>query len=173
MKKLDYARREKVRLCVIHQALHQAGLTRFGADGFFAHDDVMDDAGFHGISKDSIRWDYLREWWQEVVGFELVPLSKEWFMSVRARKAKGIPPPEIAPQKYVAIGNGKATVGYASVALCEGKLAICKFQQKVAVATGTQNAVEKYQKMLTTHDLLPPPPGNNGILPVIEAPDAV
>jgi len=169
MNKRDYARREKIRLCAIHRALHQAGITRLGADGFFALDEVMEDAAFHGISTNSIRWDYLREWWQEDVGCELVPLAKEWFLSVKARKAKGIPPPEIAPQKYVAIGNGKATVGFANVTLCEGKLAIRKFQQKVAVANGAQNAVDKYQKMLTTHALLPPT-GGNGILP---APDAV
>jgi hypothetical protein len=153
---MKYAKREEIRKCAVHQAIYKACAERLQSSGYFSFDDVMDDAGFHGIEQGAVRFDYIRDWLQEDAGCELVPLSREWFMSKRARTANGIPPPEIAPERYIA-GGRKRTCGFANVTHCNGRLAIHRLEWKRAVAAGTARAANQYAGQLIDRNLITAP----------------
>jgi len=98
--------KSKARGCRVHQELMDEALKQLQARNAFCFEDVLELHNY-GAVKDSIRWDYIREFIEEDTGQTLVPLAATYFR--RHSMAQ-----EVAnPGKFVSgAGGNKEAAGY-------------------------------------------------------------
>jgi len=147
-----FLRKVTARACPIHMAVMDRVQDVLLENGYFSKDEVLEQLRFMAVS-DSIRWDYIREFIQDELGIELVPIVSRFFKAyvrdASGNRIKTSVERRISPEKYLAQGNGKKTAGYCSVELDGGTLAIRRLGQKKSMANGVGKAYQNFANELT------------------------
>ena len=138
---VKYLRREVARSCPIHSVVLDKCSDALADFGVFEKKDIIDGLNFSAI-EGAIRWDYISEFLAEDQGIELVPLAQRYF--TRHPKAERA----VAPEKFIAMGHGKKTMGYACVELEGGVFAVKRLQTKKALSNGVGKAVSAFGEAL-------------------------
>lgn len=143
-----WLRREKARVCPIHQAVLDESARQLSHEGVFSKDEVLDALNFEAVAE-AIRWDYIRAFLEEEQGCELVPLAAAYFKR-HSREA------EITkPEKFLATGHGKKTAGYGAVIEKNDHLVISRIKYRKRLANGVGEAFTNYvQATLTKREEL-------------------
>lgn len=134
---VKYLQRKKARSCPVHLMVIERASEMLKQHGCFEKDSVVEELNYGAIS-DAIRWDYVREFLEADYGIELIPLSERFF--TRHKKAEE----RVQPEKYLAMGNGKKTKGYALVEYDGGHLAIRLLEHKKALLNGVGTKYRDY-----------------------------
>jgi len=134
---VKYLRREVARSCPIHSVVLDKCSDALADFGVFEKKDIIESLTFAAI-EGAIRWDYISEFLAEDQGIELVPMAQRYF--TRHPKAERA----VAPEKFIAMGHGKKTMGYACVELEGGVFAIKRLQTKKAQSNGVGKAVSAF-----------------------------
>jgi len=132
-----YLRKEKARSCPVHMAIMDECAKQLNLHGVFEKDDVLSVLSLDAMV-DAIRWDYVRGFLEEELGCEMVPLAAAYFKRHKRSEEK------VNPQKFIALGHGKKTAGFATVTQDNDHLFICRIETKRAMANGAGRAFEKY-----------------------------
>jgi predicted aspartyl protease len=90
-----------------------------------------------GPFSDAIRWDYVVRMVEEETKVELIPLAASFF-----ERHDHTDDPKV-PQKYLASGHGKRTVGYAVASKEHGHFVIAQLVRKQKVALGMVKGADK------------------------------
>ena len=143
-----YLRKEVARKCAIHSAVIEKCAERLTSNAVFEKKEVINSLSFQAIES-AIRWDYIAQFISEEQGIELIPMAQRFFNRHKASER------EVAPEKFIAMGHGKKTVGYASVFLNDGVFALKKLENRKAMANGAGKAFIDYNNKLATRNLLP------------------
>ena len=143
---MSYLRRTDAMLCPVHNAILNKCADDLELSGRFKKEDVIDLLGFKAVAA-SIRWDYIVEFLREQQFVEVVPMAASFWK--QHKKADRV----INPEKFMASGHGKKTVGYASVELDNGIYAIKKLEHKKAMANGVGAAFRVYSEKLTQRSI--------------------
>jgi hypothetical protein len=154
---LKYLRKEVARSCPIHTAVADKAAAALADKGVFSKDAIIDTLNFGAII-DSIRWDYIREFIEEDQKCDLVPLAQTYFK--RHPKVEE----RVNPERFLAMGHGKKTFGYAAVVPQNDHLVIARIEQRKAVANGVGRAFNEYVERLNAKRI------ENQISPVREEP---
>jgi len=140
-----FLRKEAARKCLIHKAVRIEAALRLEQLGAFEKSAVLEALGFDAVA-DAIRWDYIRDFLQEDEGCELVPVVSLFFKSPTAKERKKSPL-DLMPERYIAMGFGKKTAGFASVSQdANAKLVLQRIKQRERVRNGTSEAFETFRK---------------------------
>ena len=132
-----FLRREKAYGSPIYQAILEEAGRRLEHVGCFEKWDIIEKLNFDAI-EDAIRWDYIREFLQERTGCELVPLSASFFKRHKFQE-------EIAnPGKFIAVGHGQKTAGYATVSARNDHLVIERVKERKAMRNGVAQKFQDY-----------------------------
>ena len=138
-----YLLRRKAEACPIHKAVMGEASKQLEEMGAFSKESVIETLRFQAI-EDAIRWDYIRDFLEEVEGCELVPVVSLFFKGEHTKQRKAAPI-DLKPEKYLASGHGKKTAGYASVKMdAHAKLVLTRISQRKSVANGVGKAFEGY-----------------------------
>lgn len=126
---MKYLRFEKAMQSKVYRELVDEAMMILSDFGVFAKQDVINRAGYDAIA-DDIRWDYVRRIIEDSHDTELIPLAPRYFK--RHKHDEEVRFTEL----YVAKGNGKKTVGYATACEENGHFVIhrIKFKKKLADA---------------------------------------
>ena len=139
---MKWLRKEKARLCPIHQAVLQTTLDELHTHGYFHKQEVLEQLSFDAVAE-AIRWDYISEFIRDDLSEEIVPLAQAFWTGTKADKAaKRKITPELRkknPGAYLAMGHGKRTAGYALVSVDDHRLAVkhLSFKRNLANGVGT------------------------------------
>jgi hypothetical protein len=129
-----YLRREVARGCPVHKIVMEEAGRELEQHGFFSKEDVLDSCRMSAMAE-SIRWDYVKEFLQEDNLTELIPLASSFF---KRHSTKSV---EVRPEKFLAMGHGKKTAGYACVrAQANEPLVICRLEQRRSLSNGVGKA---------------------------------
>jgi hypothetical protein len=98
--------KQTVRRCPVHQTLMDEAVKQLEAKNAFAFEGILELCNY-GAMKESIRWDYIREFIEEDTSQQLVPMAAEYFRR-HSREH------ELAnPGRFVAgAGGNKEAAGY-------------------------------------------------------------
>ena len=145
------------RKCAVHTAIKDEAVERLVKLGAFEKESVMAFLGFAAVA-DSIRWDYIALWIQEENECELVPLVGRFFKHTREESAKGWTY-QSNPEKYIAQGHGKKTMGYGAVGFNSehNSVYLERLKQKHAHKNGVGKAFAKYVDEVQKRGLALPP----------------
>jgi len=136
---MKWLRKEKARLCPIHQAVLEATLDELHSHGYFHKQEVLEQLSFEAVAE-AIRWDYISEFIRDDLSEEIVPLAQAFWTGTKADKAaKRKITPELRkknPGAYLAMGHGKRTAGYALVSVDDHRLAVKHLAFKRSLANG-------------------------------------
>lgn len=145
------------RRCAVHQAVKDEAEERLVNLGAFDKIGVLEHLGFTAVAE-SIRWDYIALWIQEEYDCELIPLVGRFFKNTREELDKGWTPQQ-NPEKYIAQGHGKKTMGYGAVGFNSTLNGICleRLKQKHALTNGVGKAFQKYVAEVKKRGLALPP----------------
>lgn len=132
-----YLRKEKARGSPIYMSILDKCADELALHGVFRKDKVLDELALDTVS-DAIRWDYIREFLEDEQGCEMVPLAEAYF------KRHGSNEERINPQKFIAMGHGKKTAGYASVSHENDHLFIARIEHKRMMSNGVGKAFEEF-----------------------------
>ena len=143
---MGYLRREIAIACPVHQAVLAKCADDLELSGRFKKDDVVKTLGFQAMES-AIRWDYIVEFLREQQSVEVVPMAEAfWKQHKKSDRA-------IKPEKFMASGHGKKTVGYASVEMDGGVFALKKLKYKRTMANGTGEAFKTYAEKLRLRNI--------------------
>lgn len=138
-----YVRREKARVCPVHQVILSRAMEELEEYGYFAKSDVIEACGMEAVSE-AIRWDYILEFLKDDGKLELVPLAEGfWHMTPEQRKHR--------PEQALAIGHAKKAVGYGLVELDGGALAVRQLEFRRSCANGHVKSTESYFREIVKH----------------------
>lgn len=150
---VKYIQRKTALICPIHTAVKERASELLEQRGFFEKDEVIKALNFGTVS-DAIRWDYIAEFLADEQGIELVPMAQRFFdTSKKVLRTKSV---DIlaAPSKFIAMGHGKKTMGYASVETHGGIFAVRVLTQRKALKNGVGEAYTNYLDKLRARNLL-------------------
>lgn len=158
--------------CPVHLAIVDIAQDSLVQSGYFNKDEVLRKSGFTAMSE-SIRWDYIIEFIKNgiliqedlngdrfavlgVDGDELIPLAQAFWNKQRKGNTPASSPEnrKLFPQKYIAMGHGKKTAGYALVNFEGGHMALRTLKQKEAMKNGVAEAFQNYAEELVKRDLI-------------------
>lgn len=122
--------------CPIHRAVMDKVREELASTGCFHKADIIDELQYNAI-EGSIRWDYVREIIQDEQKCELIPLAEAFFKRHKPGEMEAV------PHRFVALGHGKKTAGYANISGANGALVICVLKQKSATRDGMVKSVNK------------------------------
>ena len=134
---LKYLRKEGARQCPIHTAVYEAAVDSLVMFGVFSKEDVINSLNFGAVA-DAIRWDYIREFIEEEQKCDLVPLAQTYFN--RHKKAEEA----VNPGRFIAMGFGKKTFGFAAVTPQNDHLVIERIRQRKAISNGVSQSFKEY-----------------------------
>jgi len=150
---VKFLRKVAARKCPIHQAVLDKLQDKLLTTGYFSKDEVLEDLRFSAMSE-SIRWDYLREFVEEDLSIELIPVVSRFFKAYvkdsSGARVKTTAERVVSPEKYIAQGNGKRTAGYCSIEVDGGGLAIRRLSQKKAMTNGVGKAYMQFVEALAS-----------------------
>lgn len=132
-----YLRREKARECPIHMMVTDEAAKHLELHGVFEKQSILDDLNLAAMT-DAIRWDYVREFLEEEQGCELVPLAASYFKRHKKEEER------VNPQRFIALGHGKKTMGFAAVVPEHDHLVVARLQHRKSMANGVGEAFRKY-----------------------------
>ena len=132
-----WLRRGKAKACPIHMAVSDEASKQLQLHGVFEKASILDDLNLSAVS-DAIRWDYIREFLQDEQGCELVPLAASYFK----RHKRG--EEQVNPAKFIALGYGKKTMGFAAVMPENDHLVVARIKSRKAMANGVGAAFQGY-----------------------------
>jgi hypothetical protein len=158
--------------CPVHLAVVDKAQDALMGNGYFNKERILERTGMIAM-QESIRWDYIADFIKAgiaikkddngeqyadltVDGCELVPLAQSFWN----KKPKGDVPASTAitrmkfPEKYIAMGHGKKTAGYALVDFEDGVMALRQLDHKEAMSNGTAKAFKKYADALVRRNIL-------------------
>lgn len=140
-----FLRREKARVCPVHQAVLELAAEQLEIHGVFSKEDVLERSKMTAVA-DSIRWDYIIEWLREEQGVELVPVRDAFFRRHSQEKLRRM------PEKFLAAGHGIRTAGWASVSHGpNAPLVIHRLEQRQAMANGTGKKFREFADSVRDH----------------------
>lgn len=132
-----FLRRERARCCPIHTAVLSEAADRLAHSGVFSKDEIVTALRYEVI-EDAIRWDYIREFLESDHDCTLVPLAGAYFK--RHRLAE-----EFAnTARFIAMGHGKKTAGYAAVTPENSHLVVCRIGQRRELVRGAHTAYKNF-----------------------------
>jgi len=132
-----WLRREQAKACPFHKAILEESAARLAHAGDFKKDEVLKALNFMTI-QDAIRWDYIREFLEEAQKCELVPVSLAYFK--RHKREEEF----LNPERFIAIGHGKKTQGYAAVIPENDHLVVRRIKYRKMMVNGTAEAFKRY-----------------------------
>jgi hypothetical protein len=128
-----FLRRETAKKCPIHAAVLQKARDDLAEKGYFSKADIIERLQFGAID-DSIRWDYIADFIREEDGTELIPMAERFFKrSNPVHRAT-------SPEKFMAMGHGKKTAGYALLTVDNGVYALKTLKVKRGMSNGVGKA---------------------------------
>ena len=130
-----YLRKTVARECPIHSDILDQCKALLVEVGYFEKKDVLEALNFTAVES-SIRWDYIAQFISDEHDIDIVPLAQRFF------SRHPIAERQTAPEKFIASGHGKKTVGYATVRLENGVFAIRQLKNKASRAKGMSKATE-------------------------------
>lgn len=132
-----FLRRETAKRCPIHTAVLAKSKESLVERGFFSKAEIVEVLQFGAID-DSIRWDYIADFIREEDGTELIPMAERFFKrsSPEHRRA--------SPEKFMAMGHGKKTAGYALLTLDNGVYALKTLRVKRTLSNGVGKAFMEF-----------------------------
>jgi len=137
-----YLRKEKARACPVHMAIMDECAKQLNLHGVFEKSEILSNLSLDAMV-DAVRWDYVREFLEDELGCEMVPLASAYFK--RHKKSEE----QVNPQKFIAMGHGKKTTGYATVTQGNDHLFVCRVEAKRAMANGVGRAFEAYLEQIS------------------------
>lgn len=130
----NYLRKEKARQCPIHMAILDECADQLQLHGVFEKAAVLGRLNFEAVA-DSVRWDYIRDFLEtEIVGCEMVPLAQAYFKRHKVEEER------VNPQRFIALGHGKKTAGFASVTQQNDHLFVQRIEHKARMSNGVGEA---------------------------------
>ena len=132
-----FLRKEKARVCPIHNAVYDAAAARLGHDGVFSKEEIIEALRFDAVA-DAIRWDYIREFLEHDQGCSLTPLAAAYFK--RHKREAEI----LNTSRYIAVGHGKKTAGYAAVTPANDHLVVAQVIIRKRMLNGAGEAFANY-----------------------------
>lgn len=137
-----YLRKEKARACPVHMAVLDECARQLNLHGVFEKSDVLETLNLSAMV-DAVRWDYVRDFLEGELGCEMVPLAAAYFKRHSKNEER------VNPQKFIALGHGKKTTGYATVTHENDHLFVCRLETKRAMANGVGKAFEAYLEQVS------------------------
>lgn len=137
-----YLRKDKARSCPVHMAIMDECAKQLHLHGVFEKDEILASLNLEAMI-DAVRWDYIRAFLEDELGCEMVPLASAYFK--RHKKSEE----HVNPQKFIALGHGKKTAGFATVTQENDHLFICRLKTKRAMANGVGKAFEAYLEQVS------------------------
>jgi hypothetical protein len=131
-----FLRREAAIECPVHTLIRAKAAEFLELRGAFSREEVLEATRLQAMAE-SIRWDYVREFIEKEQGCELIPVSALFFKSPHSKDRKDSPI-KIKPEKYLALGNGKRTAGYAV------RLPLRRLEQRRGLTNGVGRAFTKF-----------------------------
>jgi len=120
--------------CPVHQAVIDKAVDIIEFIGYFSKEEVLRYTGYSAM-RESISWEHVRGIIQDVHKVELVPLAQHFFNNMKSKKVtRDMRINESS--RAIAGGNGKKTVGYASMTYENGIYGLRLLERKEAVAKG-------------------------------------
>ena len=152
-----FIKQATARACPVHMAVMTEASTRLVDVGAFEKEAVIDHLNFTAVS-DAIRWDYICEWIKDDYECELVPLVSRFFKNTREESKQGWTP-QTNPEKYIAQGHGKKTMGYGAVGFNSefNSVYLERLKQKHAMTNGVGKAFDKFVAEVQKRGITLPP----------------
>jgi len=132
-----WIRKETIKDCPVHTAIREEASKLLSEKGTFSKSEVITITCMKSVA-DAVRWDYIRELIEEDQGCELIPLASSFFNRHTASDEQK------HPERYMAMGHGKKTAGYAAVTLQNEHFVVKKLEHRHAVANGVGRAFDAY-----------------------------
>ena len=154
-----YLKTSKAREDAIYQSIVWACIDQLTDSGSFSMDDIMDEVELVRVTRDafgavniepvgimvqpavfmgnSIRWDYVRQFIEEEMADDLIPVSAAFFKRHQVEKEK------LAPEKYLAGGGSKKCTGYALACRENGHLAEKHYGDVIRRSVGSVKSTMK------------------------------
>lgn len=143
-------------LCPVHKAILNECAEQLASVGYFNKEEILSRNNLTEMA-DAVRWDFLIEFLSDPEddwGLELVPLAQRFFKTPKKERDRT----EFdSLSRYLAVGHGKKTAGYASVKLDNGRLAVRLAAHKAALRNGTAEAWKRYAERVVDQAELPEP----------------
>lgn len=152
---IKYLRKEAARQCPIHTAVYENAVDSLVMFGVFCKEDIINSLNFGAVA-DAIRWDYIREFIEEEQKCDLVPLAQTYFNRHKRQEEK------VNPARFIAMGFGKKTAGFAAVTPANDHLVIERIKQRKAISNGVSESFKEYLDRLNAKRQ------ENNLLPVRE-----
>jgi len=143
-----YLRRDVAEASKIYQDIKNRAIGHLKKTGAFRKDHVVDELDLIPFA-DSIRWDYVRDMIRgEAEGLDVIPMADSYFRSrVKVDDAMVRNTSELQqslPERFIAMGHGKKTAGYALVEPRNGHFIVVVARNKFARATGVKASAERF-----------------------------
>lgn len=132
-----YLRKDKARGCPVHMAILDECGRQLSLHGVFEKDAVLENLNLSAMT-DAVRWDYIRNFLEEELGCEMVPLASVYFKRHKPEEER------VNPQRFIATGHGKKTAGFATVTHENDHLYISRIESKKSMANGVGKAFEAF-----------------------------
>lgn len=137
-----FLRREVARACPVHTAVLATAVDDLSKFGAFSKTDILQRLLLTAM-EDSIRWDYIRGFIEAEHGETLMALAAAYFKRHKAHEEK------INPAKFMALGHGKKTEGFAVVSETNGHFALRLLENKRTLKNGVARAFDDYVAAVT------------------------
>jgi len=134
---MKWLRKEAAKVCPVHTAVMNKAIEHLVHAGVFNKEAVIADTRLGAVA-DSIRWDYIREFIIEDQGVELIPLAQSYFTRHQRQDE------HLKPERFIALGFGKKTHGFAAVTRANDHLVIKRIEQRKALSDGIADSFQKY-----------------------------
>lgn len=133
-----FLRRETAKKCPIHKAVLQKARDHLvEKGGWFSKEEIIEELLF-GAIEDAIRWDYIADFIREEDGVELIPMAERFFKRSKSEYRIN------SPEKFMAMGHGKKTAGYALLSVDGGVYALKSLKVKRTLSNGVGAAFQRF-----------------------------
>lgn len=152
---MKYTRKLAARQCEIHSKIYYMAFDFLCDQDFYSEDKIVEKLELK-IFQNAIRWDYIGEFLKEDMGEDLIPIVASFFKEIEKDKEKAIIQFNKDPGKYIAVGNGKKTKGYARICSKTGALAEHRMNHKKeqAITMATQALAIKTIGSIGDHNVV-------------------
>ena len=144
-----YIRKSSAAKCIVHRMVKECCIEELHNKGYFRKEKILKDLGI--ASDEGLRWDYLREFIEDETKVELVGVAERFFQRQKECDYDDEGNPitvQTHPNRYIAGGSGRRTVGYASVVLYDGSFAVARIKTRVATTKTMRNKNKKDARAL-------------------------
>lgn len=132
-----FLRREVARACPVHTAVLATAVDDLAKFGAFSKTDILQRLRLTAM-EDSIRWDYIRGFIEAEHGETLMALAAAYFKRHKTQEE------EVNPAKFMALGHGKKTEGFAVVSEKNGHFVLRLLASKQTLKNGVAKAFDAY-----------------------------